>query len=49
LSKKEVLRAIDESVLPTSLTPKVVNDMYGTLKSLDFGGWAGFLYCYRVF
>lgn len=43
------MRAIDDSILPTTLTPKIINDMYGSFEELDFAAWSGLLYAYRIF
>lgn len=49
LTKKSALRAIDDAVLPSTLGPLDINQMYGNLEELPFKGFGGLLWAYRVF
>jgi hypothetical protein len=49
ISKRDILRAIDEATLPNNISPLQVNEMFGTLETLNFQGFAGLLVCQRIF
>jgi hypothetical protein len=44
-----MLNAVNEFRLPSTITPGIINDIFGDLKSLDFKGFAGMFYCYRYY
>jgi len=43
------LRAIDDAVLPSTLGPLDIHQMYGKLEELSFKGFGGLLWAYRLF
>jgi len=43
------LRAVDDAVLPSTLGPLDVHEMFGKLEELPFKGFGGLLWAYRVF
>lgn len=49
LTKKSALRAIDDAVLPSTLGPLDIHQMYGKLDQLTFKGFGGLLWAYRTF
>jgi len=49
LTKKSALRAIDDAVLPSTLGPLDITEMFGSLDSLPFRGFGGLLWAYRIF
>lgn len=49
INRKDVMRAIDEGVLPTTLTPKQVIDMFEGLEEMPYRGFAGLLWAQRQF
>jgi hypothetical protein len=49
LTKKSALRAIDDAVLPSTLGPLDITQMYGKLEELPFKGFGGLLWAYRLF
>lgn len=50
INKKDILRAIDEGVLPTTFNPINVGEIfeYG-LEEMDFKGFGGSMYAYRLY
>lgn len=50
INKKDILRAIDEAVLPTTFNPTNVEEMFEFgLEEMDFKGFGGSLYAYRLY
>jgi hypothetical protein len=50
INKKDILRAIDEAVLPTTLSPFNVEEIFrGGLEEMNFKGFGGSLYAYRLY
>jgi hypothetical protein len=50
INKKDILRAIDEAVLPTSFNPENVDEIFEFgLEEMDFKGFGGSLYAYRLY
>jgi len=43
------LRAVDDAVLPSTLGPLDVHQMFGKLEELPFKGFGGLLWAYRIF
>lgn len=49
IGKRDVLRGIDEGVLPTTLSPLQISDMFEGLDELPYRGFAGLLWAQRCF
>jgi len=50
INKKDILRAIDEAVLPTTMNPTNVEEIFQyDLAEMDFKGFGGSLYAYRLY
>jgi len=49
IDKKDVLRSVDQGVLPTTLTQKQINEMFDGFEELPYRGFAGLLWAQRWF
>lgn len=50
IHKKDILRAIDEGVLPTTFNPINVGEIFEFgLEEMDFKGFGGSMYAYRLY
>ena len=49
ISKKQVLKAIENEVLPSSLTPRVINHIFEDSEELEFPAFASLLFWYGKF